>query len=185
MSRYKSSWHIPYKELLELKEWKEFREKVIERDNHSCTMCKKKQSKKVGNQYYRELSEAEVLETKKHITFDLTGDGGFNVEMTTAQIISEPTDTPIILHVHHRHYVFGYTPWEYPLSAMTTLCHECHFELHNTIIVPVYIDETKRELLSLTPCKRCCGTGFLREYYYYQNGICFRCQGRKYEELIR
>lgn len=30
------------------------------------------------------------------------------------------------LHVHHRWYKRGAEPWEYPLSALVTLCEECH-----------------------------------------------------------
>jgi cytochrome c553 len=30
------------------------------------------------------------------------------------------------LNVHHLYYTDGAEPWEYPLSAFLTLCHECH-----------------------------------------------------------
>lgn len=30
------------------------------------------------------------------------------------------------LHVHHNYYLSGAAPWEYPNSALFTLCDECH-----------------------------------------------------------
>lgn len=30
------------------------------------------------------------------------------------------------LHVHHRYYVRGREPWNYPLCAFQTLCKDCH-----------------------------------------------------------
>jgi len=36
------------------------------------------------------------------------------------------------LHVHHRYYVKGREPWEYPAFALVTLCESCHDENHET-----------------------------------------------------
>ena len=36
-----------------------------------------------------------------------------------------------ILHVHHKYYVFGRLPWEYPDQALITLCNTCHSKEHN------------------------------------------------------
>lgn len=30
------------------------------------------------------------------------------------------------LHVHHRHYLSGKEPWDYPAKLLVTLCEECH-----------------------------------------------------------
>lgn len=30
------------------------------------------------------------------------------------------------LHVHHRHYLFGRDPWDYPNELLVTLCATCH-----------------------------------------------------------
>lgn len=35
------------------------------------------------------------------------------------------------LNCHHTYYVSGKKPWEYPLSALLTLCRECHTGLHS------------------------------------------------------
>jgi len=32
------------------------------------------------------------------------------------------------LHVHHKYYRRGLEPWEYPSSALITLCLDCHKE---------------------------------------------------------
>jgi len=37
---------------------------------------------------------------------------------------------------------------------------------------------------ALTPCKGCHGAGMFPEYIHVEPGICFRCKGAKYEELI-
>lgn len=34
------------------------------------------------------------------------------------------------LHVHHKYYIHGREPWEYPDSALTTLCESCHHGAH-------------------------------------------------------
>ena len=37
-------------------------------------------------------------------------------------------DSESTLHVHHRYYTQGAEPWEYPDSALQTLCEGCHQE---------------------------------------------------------
>ncbi len=37
------------------------------------------------------------------------------------------------LHVHHRYYVSGREPWEYPDYALRVLCHDCHQIRHEEI----------------------------------------------------
>ncbi len=32
------------------------------------------------------------------------------------------------LHVHHRHYIPGREPWDYPETLLVTLCKHCHGE---------------------------------------------------------
>lgn len=32
------------------------------------------------------------------------------------------------LHIHHRHYINGRKPWDYPDSLLVTLCYKCHKE---------------------------------------------------------
>lgn len=35
------------------------------------------------------------------------------------------------LNCHHTYYASGKKPWEYPLSALLTLCKDCHTRLHS------------------------------------------------------
>ena len=37
------------------------------------------------------------------------------------------------LHVHHKDYLPGRMPWEYPDELMVTLCDHCHKRTHNRI----------------------------------------------------
>jgi hypothetical protein len=32
------------------------------------------------------------------------------------------------LHVHHKHYIFGRMPWDYPDQLLVLLCIDCHKE---------------------------------------------------------
>lgn len=182
---YRSTWEIPYNILLELREWKELRERILERDQYTCRMCNKKGSEKHGDVYYRRLSPEESAASVQMEVVDITGTGEMVIMQETAPVVAEPTKDPVILHVHHTYYVHGDAPWEYPEDAFLTLCHGCHVEVHESLVIPTYVDETKQQLIPLTPCTRCSGVGFLKEYLHYQNGICFRCMGRKFEEFIR
>lgn len=84
------------------------------------------------------------------------------------------------LHVHHRYYQIDKLAWEYPDEALITLCWNCHELLHR---------ETKIEIRDLQgnyfdvkkPCQRCFGAGKFPEYSHVQNGICFRCDGNRFE----
>lgn len=94
-------------------------------------------------------------------------------------------ENPISMHVHHKFYVQNKLPWEYDDNALITLCNNCHFELHEHSIIHYYsfVDGELRNL-NYTPCSRCNGAGVFPEYRRIQNGVCFRCNGKKYEELI-
>lgn len=93
---------------------------------------------------------------------------------------------PIVLNVHHKRYIIQRKAWEYADEDLITLCNECHTKIHQAIGVRVYSDENGyMEQISLTPCSRCSGTGYFPEYKHIQNGICFRCRGARFEELIK
>jgi len=40
-------------------------------------------------------------------------------------------DTETTLHVHHKYYVSGNDPWDYPNTALVTLCEHCHKEVED------------------------------------------------------
>ncbi len=80
---------------------------------------------------------------------------------------------------------FKKEPWEYCDNALITLCQSCHKMVHDTLPSLVYTQKgSVLRPMNFTPCTRCNGYGYLSEYKYIQNGICFRCRGLKYEELI-
>lgn len=35
-------------------------------------------------------------------------------------------DTKMTLHIHHRRYIRGKKPWEYPDELLVTMCEQCH-----------------------------------------------------------
>lgn len=88
------------------------------------------------------------------------------------------------LQVHHTYYQDDRMPWDYPAHALHTLCWICHWDFHATQTVP-WLDVNGRQKGWLTPCARCGGSGYLPQYYYYLNRICFRCSGAAYDEFIR
>ena len=87
------------------------------------------------------------------------------------------------LQVHHTFYVLNCLPWEYTNDDLITLCNDCHFKLHVKHTIPVYETRGGR-LVKVTKCTRCKGVGKLSRYKHIQAGICFRCRGERYEELI-
>lgn len=87
------------------------------------------------------------------------------------------------LHVHHKYYQEGQLPWGYPDNALVTLCWECHEKLHHESTVP-FLDFQGIEIGKYTNCYRCHGAGIFPEYYHVESGICFRCGGARFEELI-
>lgn len=93
---------------------------------------------------------------------------------------------PVTLTVHHKRYILGKQAWEYGDEDLVTLCQHCHSKVHEFLPVQTYA-QVKGELkvMNYTPCIRCNGTGYLPEYKHVENGICFRCRGVRFEELIQ
>lgn len=88
------------------------------------------------------------------------------------------------LNVHHRYYIYHADPWQYPNSALITLCQSCHELVHATLAPLVYVNTSEHLFrMMFTPCIRCNGYGYFSEYKHIQNGVCFRCRGERYEEL--
>lgn len=77
-------------------------------------------------------------------------------------------------------------PWEYPDKALITVCNSCHTKIHKTTKIPIYeeILPGKYAEKDFTPCRRCSGVGYFSCYKHVQRGICFRCSGQRFEELI-
>lgn len=106
-----------------------------------------------------------------------------NINIVSTLYLSE---NPVVLNVHHKRYIIQHKAWEYADEDLITLCNECHTKIHQAIGVRVYSDENGyMKQISLTPCSRCSGTGYFPEYKHIQNGVCFRCRGARFEELIQ
>lgn len=91
-----------------------------------------------------------------------------------------------ILQVHHKYYINNHDPWEYPKDALVTLCSCCHKKVHDEYkekneFIPVFGDESRIRVLTTEPCKRCNGSGYMNQYWYYKGGVCFRCYGERFE----
>ena len=89
------------------------------------------------------------------------------------------------LQVHHKYYLWNAEPWQYDDDALITLCAGCHDNIHKNTSMPwkIFIDGVLTDF-HFTPCSRCGGSGYLNEYKHVQGGICFRCRGDQYEEII-
>jgi len=89
------------------------------------------------------------------------------------------------LQAHHKFYVLNRLPWEYPNTDFETLCNWCHWDFHNRERVKSYREvDGSLEPVTMTACYRCHGAGWFPQHDHIQNGICFRCLGVKFEDLI-
>lgn len=95
-------------------------------------------------------------------------------------------DEELVLAVHHKRYIVGKNAWEYDDEDLVTLCQDCHSKVHEFLPVQAYVEEEDGRLIVMnyTPCYRCNGSGYLPQYSHVKNGICFRCEGARFEELI-
>jgi len=84
------------------------------------------------------------------------------------------------LHVHHKYYQIGKLAWEYPNEALETLCWHCHEKLHSECEIDI-LDENGNIIETRKRCNRCLGAGRFPEYNHIQNGICFECNGERFE----
>ena len=180
MLRLKGITDISYDELLWTGEWLDLRNRVKERDHHTCTNlhCKKSQ--------YKEMSEDQFAQSIINSGFGkyfnlLEGKyedepGQFSLKKNLDYPSRLMFDISVKLEVHHKYYVWNKLPWEYQIDALITLCDECHEKEHIKQPV-VYADGSLRQIKHLESCYRCNGKGHIKEYKHVQNGICFACGG--------
>lgn len=173
-----------YNDLLLTRFWKEKRKEIIIRDKRKCNNCNSKSS------IFEKTKKGEVFafniieKTRGCITQDIESNLSFD-DFNNISIDFIYTANPYRLHVHHRYYNLNCFPWEYDNDALICWCDKCHFAFHESNIVPVYnFDRGAKIEVIVTPCTRCHGSGFLPEFSYYKDGVCFRCMGARYEELI-
>lgn len=185
---------IPYYELLSCEEWSRKRNSIINRDSKKCQQCSKegfdlykdKAVYKKGVGWILISVPANVEQIVKTETVEIKRPLG-TIEDTrlVSKWVEREVDNPTFLHVHHKYYILGKYPWEYTDDALITVCSDCHSEIHENESIPVYETEEMIDNVNLTPCFRCNGEGVFPEFKHVSNGICFRCGGTKYEELIR
>lgn len=100
--------------------------------------------------------------------------------------LSKPIDSPIPakgLNIHHKYYVKGFSPWEYSDDALITLCQDCHKKTHKKERIPIYRSLSPSRAIDsyAIACSRCDGSGYLPQYHYYYEGVCFKCWGEGIE----
>ena len=199
---------ISYNELLSTKEWKLKRNEILKRDSYVCQRCKKRKTE------YFEIEKLEsVLETKNQKqNWKIAGQERFKIEdikpgeywfiseesfkkydaykgfkylKTPSGFILIKADKEYILNVHHKKYILNILPWENYHTDYETYCTWCHLETHENEVIKCYnLINNRLITVKLTPCQRCFGKGILPKYEHIENGICFRCLGKRFEELI-
>jgi 5-methylcytosine-specific restriction endonuclease McrA len=182
--------YISYLEKLSTKEWSDKRDTIIERDKFTCKKCNLKATEFKNGLMYRDKTENEVNEYKKHIAnswYDSVLPEYKNkydrdiLPDFLKNLIIKPEQ--IILQVHHNYYILDKLPWDYPNESLVTLCIDCHQKVHDKSDIPIFSDETMSVKLDYTKCGTCNGSGYRPEYHYYMNGVCFDCNGNRYIEL--
>ena len=171
-----------YQELLNTVEWGDFRLIIIARDNR-CVKCNIIIEGDEGN-YYRKLTPEETkkndVEWENCSGIDLLGDGKHIVKGQKPII----TGVRVIIQVHHKYYVQNKLPWTYPTKDLITVCRDCHVKIHSEEEILMYTDEQLTAYKKLESCPVCYGTGYREQYGYFQNGICFHCDGRGFKKTI-
>ena len=84
------------------------------------------------------------------------------------------------LNIHHNYYIHGRKPWEYPNDALVTLCEICHKKRHEKGAIYL-LDLNHNYFKDLCKCGKCSGSGYLPQYWYRDNGICYECGGEGIE----
>ena len=193
LTEKKPEKYISYLEKLSTKEWSEKRDSIIKRDKFTCNTCKLTATIFEKDFMYRKKTEEETQEYKKDIAnsfynailpeFKSQYDKNTLPQFLTFQknLIIKPEQ--IILQVHHKYYILNNLPWNYLDDSLITLCDKCHQKIHNVSDIPIYSDNSMEVKLDYTKCGTCNGSGYIPEYHYYMNGICFDCSGNKYIEL--
>lgn len=171
-----SGFKLTYQDKLLTTEWQNRRNQIVSRDNKCCSKCHEPKVISYGKGY-REKTELE-----KDIYWNKVSKTPNFPNLITKDRLIYPKE-PVDLHVHHKYYILNKLPWEYLDEALITLCDSCHRITHETETIPVYTDESKMKIISLTKCNNCNGLGYLSHYKYYKNGICFNCSGTGYLEL--
>ncbi|MEN9389700.1 MAG: hypothetical protein RLY61_784 [Candidatus Parcubacteria bacterium] len=160
-----------YNSLLNTFEWNEIRSKLFKKEKFTCKFCSQKANWEihVGGHYgyqYRDVVE---------------GTDEFGLPSLDLKWMKQ--ENPLILHLHHTYYVRYTLPWDYPDECFQVLCKACHENEHKNKVFRMYASHELGQSQHLTPCEKCKGSGYLPHYHYYEDGVCFGCNGAGFEEL--
>jgi len=199
---------ISYNELLWCEEWRLKRKEILKRDSFVCQNCKKRETKTLefdellailGTNNLRQnwkivgnnRIKTEIVRSGDYWFIPETAFKKFNAYVgckhlkTPSGWILIIAEKSYSLNVHHKKYIFNILPWENYNNDFETFCIWCHLEIHNTEEIKCYNLINDRLIpAKMTPCLRCFGKGKLPQYEHIENGICFRCLGKRFEELI-
>lgn len=166
---------MKYLEKLQTKEWKLKRDEILNRDDFTCCECNKVDfSKKWAETYddegnlelfFYDKASHEIIQSYEKTGHTSTIDLGFD------QYLEVP-----VMNVHHKKYILDKEPWDYDNNDLITLCSECHKNLHETSLIPLF-DKQGNQIAKIDKCPRCEGYGYIPHYSHVQGGICFLCWG--------
>lgn len=177
LKKYGSKEDIPYYILLETEEWKRKREEILERDGKKCLRCG------TGDTNFGPGLGHHELVTKTYTDTIRDPDGNIREYEIRHERVKGYEESRY-LQVHHKYYVYGDPPWRYKDEALETVCRKCHQKIHKEENIYVYESRDKISAKKLTPCRRCGGKGVIPPYNHVKNGICFRCEGERFEEFF-
>lgn len=180
-----SNVYIPYAIKLKTADWILRRETILVRDKFVCQICQERHSKIInGIPYinYTEEEEQNFIEKVDQILLQFKNSFGNNFIISEGKAPLHEDLKPKYLHVHHKYYLINSLPWEYPDDALISLCGTCHQNIHDNEDIPVFNDVSKNVKISLKKCSKCNGSGYISKYYYHMDGICFKCEGNRFEE---
>lgn len=80
------------------------------------------------------------------------------------------------LNIHHKLYILDKMAWEYDDEDLITLCSNCHQLEHDNNEIYIYKSNGEK-LRKVQNCHKCGGSGYIPSFNYYENGICFECDG--------
>jgi len=168
-SELSSTERSDYSKLLFTLEWLKLRDRLMMEVNYHCKNCgvKRNWDFESGEGYY-------VIEI-----YEATNKLGLPKLDTRYNRLKHP----VVFHLHHTYYVRRTLPWEYPDSCFEVLCEPCHKRVHKEKTILMYASHQLGASQHLTACYKCGGTGYLPEFDYYLDGICFECNGVGFEEL--
>ncbi|HUH26534.1 MAG TPA: hypothetical protein VLY87_07890 [Flavobacterium sp.] len=159
--KLKSEKDLNYSDLLSTTEWRVFRSSIIKRDNGKCQKCGEIPNELAwelkGDFYVRQATddEKELL--------------GYGVIYSSKKVT---------LNVHHKYYIKNKYPWQYKLEALITVCSDCHLKIHQVEDILIYDNESFENPEVVERCLKCSGTGYIEQYNYFMDGICFECNGK-------